>query len=271
MSGLALADIEVYKGVSLTQRSSDNGYAFFGGDADGIDLDSFTGVNGVSIDTGDNSDASFFVAGSLYTVVLGPVTIDTQTVYTVLGTFRLVAAESVAGVVEADVTHVAGTAQTAGDLKASLNTIDDFLDTEVAAILADTDNIQTRLPAALVNGRMSSEVMGTGTGVISDTTFFAGAINAAAIAADAIGSSELAASAANEIADAILARALTEGYSADGAAPTLQQALMMVLQMLTEFAISGTTLTVRRLDGTTTAMTFTLNDATNPSSITRAT
>src|SRR3990167_4602368 len=163
MSGLALADIQVYKGVSLTQRSSTAGFAFFGGDADGLDLDTFTGVNGVSIDTADNTDSGFFAAGSLYTVVLGPITIDAQTVYTVLGTFRLVAAEAIAGkpkvdvdawlgtaaatpttagVPEVDVTHVGGTAQTAGDLKASLNTIDDFLDTEIAALIVDVDAIE---------------------------------------------------------------------------------------------------------------------------------
>ena len=156
MSGLALADILVYKGVSLTQRSSTAGFAFFGGDADGLDLDTFTGVNGISIDTGDNTDAGFYAVGSLFTVVLGPITVDGQTVYTVLGTFRLVAAEAiagkpkadvdawlgtaaatptVAGVPEVDVTHVGGTAQTAGDLKASLNTIDDFLDTEIATLI----------------------------------------------------------------------------------------------------------------------------------------
>ena len=68
------------------------------------------------------------------------------------------ATPTVAGVPEVDVTHVGGTAQTAGDLKASLNTIDDFLDTEIAAIQADTDDIQTRLPAALVGGRMDASV-----------------------------------------------------------------------------------------------------------------
>src|SRR3972149_8865623 len=97
MSALALADILIYKDVSLTQRSSTAGFAFFGGDADGLDLDTFTGVNGVSIDTGDNTDAGFYAVGSLFTVVLGPITVDAQTVYTVLGTFRLVAAEAIAG------------------------------------------------------------------------------------------------------------------------------------------------------------------------------
>ena len=123
MSGLALSDIEVYKGVSLTQRASDAGYAFFGGDADGLDLDTFTGVNGISIDTGDDTDAGFFAAGSLYTVVLGPVTIDGQTVYTVLGTFRLVAAESVAGVKEVDLTHVAGSAVSTSAAQLGVNVV----------------------------------------------------------------------------------------------------------------------------------------------------
>ncbi|NOS67922.1 MAG: hypothetical protein HOO67_06215 [Candidatus Peribacteraceae bacterium] len=40
-----------------------------------------------------------------------------------------------------DVGFLAGTAQTAGDLAALINTIDDFLDTEIAAIKAKTDNL----------------------------------------------------------------------------------------------------------------------------------
>src|SRR3972149_4390780 len=62
-----------------------------------------------------------------------------------------VATPTVAGVPEVDLTHVAGTVQTAGDLKASLNTIDDFVDSEIA-------DIQARLPAALVGGRMDASV-----------------------------------------------------------------------------------------------------------------
>lgn len=64
--------------------------------------------------------------------------------------------------------------------------------------------------------------------------------------------------------------AITESYAADGSAPTPEQALMMIMQSLHEFAISGTTRTVKKLDGSATAMTFTLDDATNPTSTTRA-
>lgn len=69
----------------------------------------------------------------------------------------------------------------------------------------------------------------------------------------------------------VLTTQMTEAYAADGTAPTLTQALMIIQQTLTEFAIAGTTLTAKKLDGSTTAATFTLDDATNPTSITRTT
>lgn len=65
--------------------------------------------------------------------------------------------------------------------------------------------------------------------------------------------------------------ALTEGYAADGAAPTLNQMLYQIWSALSEFSISGTTITAKKLDGSTTAMTFTLDDSANPTSRTRAT
>lgn len=75
---------------------------------------------------------------------------------------------------------------------------------------------------------------------------------------------------AAEIFAAVATTALTEAYAADGAAPTLAQAIFAIQQRLTEFAISGTTITVKKLDGSTTAMTLTLDDATTPTSSTRS-
>jgi len=69
----------------------------------------------------------------------------------------------------------------------------------------------------------------------------------------------------------ILTTAMTESYNADGAAPTLAQALFGILQVLTEASVSGTTMTVKKLDGSTAAFTLTLDSATSPTSITRAT
>ena len=64
---------------------------------------------------------------------------------------------------------------------------------------------------------------------------------------------------------------MAESYAADGVAPTLAQALFLIQQSLTEFAISGTTITAKKLDGSTTAATYTLDSATVPTSRTRAT
>lgn len=121
-----------------------------------------------------------------------------------------------------------------------------------------------------ITGNLSGSVGSVATGGIAAASFAAGAIDAAAIAANAIGASELAADAVTEIAAGVLTVALTESYAADGAAPTLAQAVFAIQQFLQEKSISGTTLTVKKLDGSTTAMTFTLSDATTPTSVTRA-
>jgi hypothetical protein len=65
--------------------------------------------------------------------------------------------------------------------------------------------------------------------------------------------------------------AMTESYHADGVAPTPAQALFVIMQRLTEFSIADTTITVNKLNGSTTAYTLTLNHATTPTSSTRAT
>lgn len=69
----------------------------------------------------------------------------------------------------------------------------------------------------------------------------------------------------------LLTTQMTEVYAADGIAPTLSQCLFLIMQAGGEFAISGTTITAKKLDGTTTAATYTLDDSSNPTSRTRAT
>ena len=69
----------------------------------------------------------------------------------------------------------------------------------------------------------------------------------------------------------ILTTQMTEAYAADGVAPTMAQALFLIQQTIGDFAISGTTMTVKKLDGSTTAGTYTLDDASAPTSRTRAT
>ena len=68
---------------------------------------------------------------------------------------------------------------------------------------------------------------------------------------------------------AVLTEQMIESYAANGAAPTLTQAMMALHQMLMDFDISGTTCTVKKLDSAATAFVVTLNDAANPTGVTR--
>jgi hypothetical protein len=83
-----------------------------------------------------------------------------------------------------DVSKVAGTTQTAGDLATLITAVDDFVDTEVAAIKAQTDKL-----TFTASNEVSANV----------TVMAANVVTASAIATDAIGSAELAASAITEI------------------------------------------------------------------------
>lgn len=111
ISGLAVTDIEIFKGTSMTQRASDAGYTLL--DTDGIDIDSMVGANGFSVDTGDNTDAGFYAAGSFYNVWVASITADGQTVNFLAGTFGLRPAETAAGVPKVDVSHFGGKANNA--------------------------------------------------------------------------------------------------------------------------------------------------------------
>jgi len=75
----------------------------------------------------------------------------------------------------------------------------------------------------------------------------------------------------NATADAMFVRAMVESYAALHAAPTLAQALFEIRSLLSDFSIAATTITTKKIDGTTTATTATLDDAIAPTSRTRAT
>lgn len=61
-----------------------------------------------------------------------------------------------------------------------------------------------------------------------------------------------------------------ESYAAPGALPTRDQAILMILQLLSDRKIVGTTITTRKLNGVATAMEHTIDNATTPTDITRS-
>jgi hypothetical protein len=75
--------IRVYKGTSVTERTSVVGITDTSG------FDSVTGLNSLSIDLSNNTDAGFYAVGNDYVVVLVGAVIDTQTVNVPLFQFSI--------------------------------------------------------------------------------------------------------------------------------------------------------------------------------------
>jgi len=82
---------------------------------------------------------------------------------------------------------------TAAGVRTAVGLASANLATQLGAIQGDTDDIQTRIPAVLISGRMDASVGAMAANVVT----------ASAIAADAIGASELAADAVAEIVDGV--------------------------------------------------------------------
>lgn len=73
------------------------------------------------------------------------------------------------------------------------------------------------------------------------------------------------------VASIVATHQLADAVSADGTIPTIQQALYEVVQQMQESVATSTTISVKKQDGSTELFTLTINNATNPTSITRAT
>lgn len=113
------------------------------------------------------------------------------------------------------------------------------LDTQLSGLQSDADNIQTRIPAALVSGRMDSSVGAMAANTLTATAIATDAITAAKIAADAITSSEIAATAVTEIQSG-LATAATQ-TTLDGKLDTIDtvvDAVKLKTDQLT-FTVTG--------------------------------
>jgi len=156
---------------------------------------------------------------------------------------------------------------------AALTAYDPPTQTELLAAHSTTDGLITTVDtvvdglATSVDALPTNAELATALGTADDATL------AAIAALNNISTAQVTAAVPTAAAIATAVRtgsAMTEAYAADGVAPTLEQCLFLIQQKLCDFSISGTTLTVKKLDGSTTAATFTLDSSTAPTSITRA-
>lgn len=137
-------------------------------------------------------------------------------------------------------------------IASTLSTISGYIDTEVAAILAAVDTEVAAIKAKTDLIPASPAAVG------SAMTLEDGAITAAKIASNAIAAAKLASDAIAKIADAVMRRHMSNvEASSDGDALDLSS-LYGLVQQMQEAAISGTTLTAKKTDGSTTLGTKTL-------------
>lgn len=94
--------------------------------------------------------------------------------------------------------------------------------------------------------------------------------DASVIAAAFAGLNDISAADVLAQVNSALTTAVADSIPADGSRPSPAQALYMLVQFMMERSVSGTTVTVKKPDGSTTLLTLTLDDATNPTSTTRA-
>lgn len=130
------------------------------------------------------------------------------------------------------------------------------LPADVAGVQSDTNDIQDRLPAALVGGRMDSSVGAVATGAIA----------AAAFAADAISAAAMSTAAGEKIANALLD--LANAVEANGTIRTLFRLAGAVLGGVTGGAGSNTETFDAMGNPGTTRVTTTLDGQGNRTSVT---
>ena len=266
LTGLATTDIEIYKNGSITQRASDNGYALL--DTDGIDFDGVTGLHGFSVDLSDNSDSGFFSVGGQYWIVVSAVTIDSQTVNFIAGTFRIVAAESISGTPKVDVSTWTGTAvaspDTAGYPKVTIKSgtgtgevslSSGAVSANVTAISGDSAAADNLEAATDGNGYNIGGGQVVAASVTAGVTLGADAVSAAALAASAIAEIKTA------VEETLSTSTRAELASVPAASATLvDKVTWMYMLLRNRRTQSNTTETVYADDGSTSVATSTKSD-----------
>ena len=159
-------------------------------------------------------------------------------------------------------------------LDGAISTVDGNVD----AILVDTNELQTDNVPGLIGALNDPTAVAIRTEIDSNSTQLSAIVtdtnelqtdNVPGLigALNNVSTAEVNA----QVVDVMTVDVLADSISADGSRPTIGQALIEINRFLQERAVAATTVSVKKEDGTTEAFTLTLNDATTPTSITRAT
>lgn len=158
-SAFEAADVLIYKNGNAAQKTSTNGVTMTS------PFDSVTGLHCVVIDTSnDTGDSGFWTAGSVYTLVLSPdETVDSVAVAKVIGQFGIELAGALRPTTASRKLDVSAGGEAGLDWAniGSPTTVVGLSGTTVKTatdVETDTQDIQSRLPAVLVSGRIDASV-----------------------------------------------------------------------------------------------------------------
>lgn len=256
-----------------------------------VDFDSRTGLNHLTIDT--TQDATFYANGHEFWAVITTGTVGgVSVVGEVVDKFVLSAASTAqtgdsfarlgapAGAsiaadiaeVEAETDGIAAIPTTpflAASAPANFSSLGITAGGKISGVVL-TDTLTTYTGDTPQTGDSFARIGSTGSGLTSLST--QSSVNTLQTTANAIGTEVLALGSPAQASTALATNTvMPEGYSTKGGTATLANLLHEINQHLQEMSISGTTMTIKKRDGSTNAETLTLNDATNPTSVTRAT
>ncbi len=164
----------------------------------------------------------------------------------------------------------AGSTSTTIKLRAYASDINDNYLCNIVVIVAGTGRGQARLVGSYDGSTKVVTICGDNWVTTPDVTSVYVMMPYGTTCTSCIGTDALALINA-EVADVLTVDTIADSYVTDGNQPTIAQAILAIQQMMQEKSITGTTLTVKKPDGSTSAMTFTLDSETAPTSITRAT
>jgi len=239
-------DVKIYKNGAANEKTTANGLTMTS------PFDSVTGLHLLAIDTSnDTGDDGFWATGSDYSVVLSPdETVDSQAVVRVIGEFSIEnrymrGTDSANTRTPLDAAGIRGAIGLASaDLDTQLTALSEYVDCLPATLDGSTF---TNLPDVTTDSESRTASKATGF----------------AVAGDAMA---LTAGERNSVADAIVQR------DVDNVEATMpEHCLGTVILAMLESAISGTTWTIKRTDGSTTHATKTVTVDADASPITGVT
>lgn len=162
----------------------------------------------------------------------------------------------------------------AGDLKATLDGANVGNLTNLPVAVGGTGSALWRLTLTageLTGKRLTIQIIDAATKVVADQAIILETYGHASAQHAFDFNAPLGASEVTAACVAAFLVTLTEAYAAKGAAGSVRDLLYEAIALLENYTKSGTVLTAFKRDGTTAAMTYTLDNADQPSSITRAT